>query len=202
MSSTKRGGERAASDYYVTPVPAIEQFLRAWHADSPEAFMDTKRILDPCAGGTVKDGKITVAMSYPAAIMRNTAAFPLILPTVETMDIRADSPAEMHADFITSTTGGGYDWIISNPPFALASQFIEKALQDVKPGGYVVFLLRLNFFESAKRKAFMQSNPPMRAYVHSERMSFTGDGKQDSVAYMHAIWRSGYKATETILKVI
>ncbi len=199
MSSTNRGGERAASDYYVTPIPAIELFLGEWAKDN-QLLNEIGSILDPCAGGTRNaQGDITTPMSYPEALHK-CGLFPDC--QLSTLDIRPDSAAVRIGDYLnTPLMGTVPDLIISNPPFALASEFIEKALQDVKPGGWVVMLLRLNFFESQGRKAFMQSNPPCRAYVHAERMSFTG-GKTDSVAYMHAVWRSGYRATETKLRVI
>lgn len=211
MSSTNRGGERAASDYYVTPVPAIETFLEAWHADNELPFQECRRILDPCAGGTVDNtGKVTVEMSYPKAI-RFCPHFQV--SDVETMDIRPDSPAEMHADYLTATTGGGYDLIISNPPFALASEFICKALEDVRAGGWVVMLLRLNFLggTTEKPKLWAKVGLPCRAYVHAQRMGFKGHRMDlpakkrngtDSIEYMHACWKAGTKATETILKVI
>lgn len=213
MSSTKRGGQRSASNYYVTPVPAIEQFLRAWHADCPTALVECQRILDPCAGGTVdSQGAIKVSMSYPKALSFRQLLF-LHVPTVETMDIRQDSPAEIHADYLTATTSGGYDLIISNPPFALASEFICKALEDVRPGGWVVMLLRLNFLggTTEKPKLWAKVGLPVRAYVHAQRMGFNGHRADlpkkerngtDSIEYAHMIWRSGIKATETILKVI
>lgn len=203
MSSTNRGGERAASDYYVTPIPAIENFLRAWWDDFPEVLAHIERISDPCSGGTMEGKILTKRMSYPTAIENCRTLFPQWIGTVKTMDIRLDSPANIHADYLNSELGTNSDLIISNPPFCLASQFIRKALQDVKTGGYVAFLLRLNFLggTTEKPKLWADVGLPVRVYVHAKRMSFTG-GRTDSIEYMHAIWRSGVRATETILKVI
>ncbi len=52
---------------------------------------------------------------------------------------------------------------------------------------WVVHLLRLNFFGSEKRNTFFQSNMP-DVYVVPDRISFTGDGKADSIEYMFAVW--------------
>lgn len=58
MSSTQRGYERHKSDYYITPINRIEDFLREFIKYEPKAF--DKVILDPCAGGDSKN-----PMSYP-----------------------------------------------------------------------------------------------------------------------------------------
>lgn len=69
-------------------------------------------------------------------------------------------------------------------------------------GGYVVMLLRLNFFGSKARKKFLQDTMPISAYVHNRRMSFTSDGKTDSIEYMHAIWKKDKGTEFTKLKII
>lgn len=81
-------------------------------------------------------------------------------------------------------------------------QIIEKALEDVNDNGYVVMLLRLNFFGSNQRKPFWDKQLPVWAYVHHRRFSFTDDGKTDSIEYMHAVWQKGNCPSFTMLKVI
>lgn len=39
-------------------------------------------------------------------------------------------------------------------------------------------------------------------YVSHKRMSFTDDGKTDSIAYAHYIWKKGYKTDYAKIKVI
>lgn len=61
------------------------------------------------------------------------------------------------------------DLIITNPPYALALEFLEKALaSDAKQ---VCFLLRLNFLGSQRRAAFWKKNP-CDVYVLPKRPSF------------------------------
>jgi len=206
MSSTNRGGKREVSDYYATPVPVIQQFLRAWALDfdlnlvrSPRAgvFAGIKSIVDPCAGGR-KDKE---PMAYPRAIELLPELFP-DLRTVTTVDIREDSPADVHGDYRMLPSRGGFDLAISNPPFCFAQEFIERALTQVIGGGYVVFLLRLNYFESLGRLNFWHRHMPERCYVHAERISFTGNDRCDSIPYMHCIWRAGHYPSSTMLKII
>lgn len=205
MSSTNRGATPEISEYYVTPVEQVELFLREWAKDEPE-LVSVKRILDPCAGGTVKEGKIHVPMSYSAAIHRvasglfPASGFPTFHIQIDTMDIREDSAADVKGSYLTTAPANQPDLIISNPPFSLALDFVKKGLKDVRPGGFVVFLQRLNFLGSDKRKAFMQMCPPAYAYVHSTRMGFKKHlaelpmkerNATDSIEYAHFIWKQG-----------
>jgi len=202
MSSTNRGYERHKVDFYVTPQPCIKQFLSHWLEDLMGEFHDDvlavgsdphkAKWLDPCAGGDAKH-----EMSYPAVIKKEFDA------EVATIDYRADSLAERKEDYqFAKITPNYYDVIITNPPFYLAKEVIEKALDDVKDGGYVVMLLRLNFFGSNTRFPFWQRQLPVWSYVHHRRFSFTDDGKTDSIEYMHAVWQKGSDPAFTMLKVI
>lgn len=202
MSSTNRGGQREPSDYYKTPQSVVENFLHAWAVDGMNSFVEIETVLDPCAGGIVdREG-----MSYPDGIraVRKCGLFPN-LTKLHTLDIRADSCAdEKCVDYRMwkSSSPTRHSLVITNPPFALAQEIIEKALQDVCVGGYVVMLLRLNFFGGAKRLAFWKKNMPVRCYIHSKRIGFTPDGRTDSIEYMHAVWRKGLTVSETLLKII
>lgn len=99
---------------------------------------------------------------------------------------------------------GDFTTIITNPPFNIAEDIIKKALNDVKEGGYVIMLLRLNFFGGKQRlqKFWNEVGLPKYSFVHHRRMSFTSDGKTDSIEYQHAVWKKGYKPEFTQLKVI
>jgi len=179
VSSTKRTKERKLSiDYYVTPVDEIRLFL--------EAFMKLESlpdgVLDPCAGGDKEH-----PMSYPAAL----AYFGIPSEEIVTIDIRKDSRATIKADYLTWKRPEDWDrprMIITNPPFSVALDVIQKALYDVAQNGFVVMLLRLNFFGSRRRRAFFHEYMPKYVFVHPKRMSFTPDGQTDSIEYMHAVW--------------
>jgi len=205
MSSTNRSDARNThiSDFYITPKECINCFFQNWIFDLNSEFHDDMLIigthpnlanwLDPCAGGDEKHG-----MSYPEVIKK--LFDPVIL---DTMDIREDSLADKKEDYLKSKiTPEYYDVIITNPPFNIAREIIEKALEDVKEGGYVVMLLRLNFFGSNQRFDFWQKQLPVWTYVHHRRMSFTDDGKTDSIEYVHSVWQKGNCPDFTMLKVI
>lgn len=191
MSSTNRGYERHISDFYITPQEPIKDFLNKFL--SIESLDERSLILDPSAGGNDKHD-----MPYPAVLSN------LGFKNIVTSDIRYDSNAGTHQDFLKSVHMLYLDLIITNPPFNLALDFIKKALDDVKSGGFVVMLLRLNFFGSQGRKQFFQENMPKYCFVHSKRISFFPEdielngkvfkkGSTDSIEYAHFVWQEGYK---------
>lgn len=189
MSSTNRGYKRHKSDYYVTPQEDIIKFLNEFEKEE-----DIKgNILDPCAGG---DGNHL--MSYPNALERKGYN----LEKITTIDIRQDSRAQIKGDYREIDCSSDFDLIITNPPFKIARDIIEKALNDVKEGGFVVMLLRLNYFGSQKRFDLWKEKLPKYCFVHHKRMSFTDNGKTDSIEYCHMVWQKGYNPEFTKLKVI
>ncbi len=204
MSSTNRGSDRQPSDYYVTPVPPILDFLKEFYRDT---FFNPSIILDPCAGGDPDND-----MSYPVALKQSDDFSHC--PNLITMDIRPDSRAKIIKDYLAHECGLAPDLIISNPPFNLAVEFTLKALNDVAPGGMVVFLQRLNWLGSDERKPFWKLNMPWMIYVHSKRFGFSTKrsaelsgkpwkkGRSDSIEYAHFVWRKGYRAQNASLRVI
>ena len=203
MSSTNRSRAREAhvSDYYVTPQSTIREFLVAFNQDMPAdlaAVFKNKslRILDPCAGGDPLHG-----MAYPIGL---TAHSGWLVEQLDTFDIRPDSLAAFKEDYLFSSPphAGAYDLAITNPPFNIALDVIQKALRDVGRGGLVIMLLRLNFFGSQTRFGFWRDNMPLFSYVHSNRCKFTGTGNTDSIEYMHAVWQVGNPQRFTQLRII
>jgi len=138
-------------------------------------------------------------MSYPTAIQE---LYPW-QTTISTIDIREDSLAGIKDDYISfEFDNEAPKVIITNPPFNLALPIIKKALIDVADDGYVIMLLRLNFFGSNERFPFFEGNMPEYAYVHHRRIGFVEGGKTDSIEYMHAVWHKGVNSKFTKLRVI
>lgn len=83
-------------------------------------------------------------------------------------------------DYLKEKFDQKFDLIITNPPFSLAQEFLEKSLQE---SDLVFYLLRLNFLGSQKRKTFFNKvGTPDKLFILSKRPSFTGGGT-DSVEY-------------------
>lgn len=222
ISSTNRSNVRDShiADYYVTPVSDVELFLREFDKRIKLNWNKIK-IVDCCAGGNheIRGEKgikeIHHPMSYPAAIHNVFGEC-----NINTIDIRKDSLAEMKEDYLKEDVKSfAPQVIITNPSFNFALPIIEKAIDDVAENGYVVMLLRLNFFGSKERKPFFDKYMPEWCFVHHKRIGFTDRkdengyvvfdrkgsakrGSTDSIEYMHAVWRKGYKPEYTKLVVI
>lgn len=221
LSSTNRSNARKEhmSDYYVTPISDIELFLKEFDK-RVDVDWNKINILDPCAGGNeeIKDEcgikELYHPMRYPTAIHNIFGEC-----NISTMDIRKDSLACNQGDYLQIELETRPDLIITNPPFANAVQIIEKALDDIKDNGYVIMLLRLNFFGSKERKKFFENLMPEWCFVHHKRISFCDKkdgngyvqfdkngnakhGSTDSIEYAHFVFRKNYNPEYTKLVVI
>ena len=188
MSSTNRGTQRNADDYYVTPHWLIEDFLAAFSENCRFNFDEQAYplMLDPSAGGCDK-----YEMSYPTVLEKHGF-------NVNSWDIREDSRANLKGvNFLNVPTyeSRKYDMIITNPPFNVAQEFTEHALEMVKEGGLVIMLQRLNWLGSQKRKPMWQKLPLAAVYVHSKRPGFDPEkpSKTDSTEYAHFVFCKGHE---------
>ena len=148
---------------------------------------------------------------------------------VKSSDLIDRGYGESGVDFLTySNESDFFDGdIITNPPYKYAKEFVEKALQYVKPGNKVCMFLKVLFLESKSRRLFFEKNPIKTVYVSSSRIkcaingdfsltkevtktSLDKDGKTvtttkiekdgaSAVAYAWFVWEKGYQG-ETTLK--
>ena len=102
-------------------------------------------------------------------------------------------------DFLDATVGGGYALVMGNPPYKLAEAFVRKGLAALRPGGWLVFLLRLAFLEGQERDEGLWAEfPARRVDVLAKRPSFTADRKTDATAYAMFCWERGYCGVPTL----
>lgn len=102
---------------------------------------------------------------------------------------------------------GGYDFfqclerdkavdIITNPPYAKAQEFVEKALSVIRVNYRVAMFLKLTFLEGQKRKELFAKHPPEVVYVSSSRLLCSLNGtfneKGSAACYAWFIWRKGF----------
>jgi hypothetical protein len=143
INSTHSSADRGL-DAYWTPPEATGALLKL--ESLPQS------IADPCCGsgailnvlaaaGHITFGSDIVDYGWPNTVIRDYLA----------------GPIEMN--------GVG---LVTNPPYRLAESFIRKAISD--RCHYHAWLLRLNFLESMRRKAFFEANPPSRIWVSSRRL--------------------------------
>lgn len=87
-------------------------------------------------------------------------------------------------DYLT-TKYNRVDCILTNPPFNLAQEFVEKAHEEAE---VIIMLLRINFLESMRRFEFWGKYPPTNLVTLSKRPSFTDNGKTDGAGYAFFVW--------------
>ena len=94
-------------------------------------------------------------------------------------------------DFLKAKNNKKYDWIITNPPFKLAEEFIHKSLGEAKEG--LAIFIRTTFLESIGRyNNIFSINKPYIVAQFSERVPLI-KGKVDKNAstatgYCWIIW--------------
>lgn len=95
-------------------------------------------------------------------------------------------------DFLWPTQSYDVDWVITNPPFRLAAQFIEKGLSVANQG--VAMLVRTQFLESVGRyENLFKDQPPSTIAVFTERLTMV-KGRLDpecstATSYCWVIWQ-------------
>lgn len=83
------------------------------------------------------------------------------------------------------------DWVITNPPFRLASQFLARGRQVARRG--VALFLRLQWLESERRfEDVFSATPPTVVAIHVERVNLR-EGRLDpkvsnATAYAWFLW--------------
>ncbi|MGL5008609.1 MAG: hypothetical protein ACRC6I_01900 [Paracoccaceae bacterium] len=90
------------------------------------------------------------------------------------------------------------DWTITNPPFRLAEQFIERAFQASESG--VAVIVRSAFLEGVRRySGLFRQNPPSlilqfseRVVMHKGQLSAKGS---TATAYCWLVWVMGEEGT-------
>lgn len=183
MSSTNRGHGvqiRHEDDFYATPAWCTEALIQA-----APAIGSCGSVLDPCCGdGAILD--VFSTKTYGIEINEGRAATAMLKGHA----VRQDDA--LAANWPTA------DAIITNPPFFLAMEFLQKAIARAwETEAYVAFLLRLNWLGSKKRKEFHQKHPA-DLYIMSRRPSFIG-GATDSIEYAWYTYHPSLKGGHWIL---
>jgi len=177
-ASNHASHERADKDYYATEPAATEWLCRLEKFSNP--------ILEPSCG----EGHISMVLTRCGY-------------DVVSRDIADRGYGEGGRDFLTDNPERWTGDIITNPPYAFAQEFVERALRMIQPGHKVAMFLKLTFLEGKKRAGFFKDAPPRRIWVSSSRLKCAINGDFDgtggsATAYAWFVWEKGYKGAPEI----
>lgn len=148
---------RKKSDFYPTPWEVTQALLN---------FLELRpgtRIWEPACG----DGKMV------DVLMRNGMAV-------------AFSDISMGVDFLTADLpSGGVEWIITNPPFSLAEQFIRRAYEHGLP---FAMLVKSQYWHACKRYFLFYECKPTYILPLTWRPDFLFKERGGGAPLMDVMW--------------
>lgn len=162
MSQRDSGYARVAFDQYETPEWATVAVMRH--------LLPGMKIWEPACGS----GKMAQALIKYGGLCASP---------VDGTDI------QMGVDFLKCDRKN-YDAIITNPPYKLATEFVEHALKLMEPRGIVAMLLRTDFDHAkSRRHLFADHSAFAKKLVLTKRIQWFEDSKS-SPSFNHAwfIW--------------
>lgn len=107
-------------------------------------------------------------------------------------------------DFLTHE-GGKVDNIITNPPFKLAKEFIEKSLEFASDK--VIMFAKIQLLEGAARRDMFDNTPLKYVYVFSKRQNPLRNGSpvdengkkwSSTMCFAWFVWEQGYEGEPII----
>ena len=107
------------------------------------------------------------------------------------------------ADFLAPENTEWNGDIVTNPPYAFAQEFVEKALEIIPDGRKVAMFLKLTFLEGKKRARLFENHPPRRVWVSHARLKCAMNGDFENTggsatAYGWFVWEKGFKGKPEI----
>jgi hypothetical protein len=114
-------------------------------------------------------------------------------------------PGYRNVDFLTERRAPeGTEAIVTNPPFKLANEFVEHAL-DLCPR--VIMLLRLAFLESERRSGILDSGTLARVHVFKRRLpmmhrdGWSGPKASSGMAFAWFCWNRDHSGSPTLHRI-
>ncbi len=184
MSVTR---ERVDNDFYATPTSAVEAILNEVKLNGS--------ILEPAAG----EGHISKVLKeyYPYSEIVST--------DLVQREERFGIPIQGRVDFLTYNFNRKFDNIITNPPFTLAQEFIERALE--LSNDKVIMFAKIQLLEGDKRRKMFGNTPLKYVYVFSKRVNPLRNGEEldergkpwaSTMCFAWFVWEHDYEGEPVI----
>jgi hypothetical protein len=170
--SNRSAVDRNKTDFYATPpevTVALLDFLESKKLISPDCF-----IWEP-ACGNCDMVDVMFERGY----------------RVGASDLYPQFKCQHPCDFLTANLH--CDWIITNPPFSKATEFITHALELGKP---CAFLLKSQFWHARSRLELFRENPPSYVLPLTWRPDFLFGAKSGSptMECLWTVWSGGHES--------
>ena len=186
LAGTSTTRERVEEDYYATPY------------NSTQALLDNVKFegkfLEPCVGG----GHIqeVIKKYYPN---NEIIGYDLV---------DRGYPNTIVSNYLTNDFGKDkYDSIITNPPYSLAQEFLEKSMSIINKNGKIAMFLKIQFLEGIARKEMFNKYPPKYVYVFTKRQNPLRNGSPvdengkawaSTMCFAWFVWEEGFKGEPII----
>ena len=178
MSTTR---DRVEDDFYATPEGAIKDIL--------DREILNGSILEPACG----EGHISKLLKeyYPTSEIISTDLIQ--------RDDKFNIGVQGNIDFLTYDYNRKFDNVITNPPFNLAQEFIERALQ--LSNNKVIMFAKIQLLEGTKRREMFDNTPLKYVYVFSKRQNPLRNGSPtdekgkpwaSTMCFAWFVWEQGY----------
>ena len=186
MADLKTGNARAAlkdrkDDLYETPPEAVHALVKAENIDH--------NVWEPACG--------------PGSIANTLEGYGHEVWRSDLVDY--GQGGQIGVDFLMETRPpDGFHMIVTNPPFKLANQFVEKAL-ELCP--HVIMLLRLAFLESIGRTNILEHSGLARVHVFRKRLpmmhrdGWKGSKTGSGMAFAWFVWDRSHYGPPTLNRI-
>jgi len=161
----------------------VENDFYATHPDSTKALLEVEEIIYPaweCACGEGHIAKLLEGEVYATDLI--------------------DRGYGVSGQNFLSLNGYSFPTIITNPPFNLFQEFVEKALEMSTQK--VIMFGKLQALEGQKRATFLQTTPLKTVYVFKKRQQPMRNGKSNdevtgkkmssTMAFAWFVWEKGF----------
>lgn len=181
LSGTSTTRERVKDDYYATPYESTEALLKV------ETFDD---VWECAVGG----GHIAEVLGKQGIHVFGSDIVDRGYPNTKIIDF-LETKYTWHGDIIT------------NPPYSLAQEFLENAINAIEEGNKVALFLKIQFLEGKKRKEMFKKYPPKTIYVFSERQNPLRNGSpvdekgkpwSSTMCFTWFVWEKGFQGNPII----
>lgn len=176
--------ERVKEDYYATPTVATKVLLNSFDLSSCENFLEPA-----CGEGHISKVLLNKFKDKP----------------VYSSDLMDRGYGQVGIDFLKESFFQDFDCVITNPPFKLAQEFIEKGLKVARK--YVIMFAKIQLLEGVSRKRLFDKYPPKYVYVFTDRVNplrngspIDENGKKwaSTMCFAWFVWEIGFKGEPTI----